>query len=235
MNTMKFNARRLLQGAAALVLLGALGGCAASWKQVSDKKPFKGPSRAYIVNLPDQWKRAPTDDTDHLVLTREGLYLQQIRLLKYPLKEAFPVIAQSKAMTAEAWSDLLPEELADWQYKQLKAGVNPAMVVRKDELKGILGAFQPQDGKPADATSVQIRLDPSVIDGRPVFELETRSFNSWGLEYRTLSYGYVHEKHWWLLQYSAPALLYFDRDLPTFQAFKASLKIKESCFLFCSD
>ncbi len=217
------------------VVVMSLGGCAASWQQVSTKRPFKGPSRAYVVNLPDQWKRAPTDDTDHLVLTREGLYLQQIRLLRYPLKQAFPVVEQSRSMTPEAWADLLPEELADWQYKQLKAGVNPAMVVRKEELKGILAAFQPQDAKPSDATTAQIRMDPAVLDGRPVFELETRSFNTWGLEYRTLTYGFVHEKAWWLLQYSAPSLLYFERDLPTFEAFKSSLKIKESCFLFCSD
>ncbi len=68
-----------------------------------------------------------------------------------------------------------------------------------------------------------------------VFLLETKSHNNWGLEYRTLSYGVVHENSYWLLQYRAPRLHYFDTYLPEFFAFKDTLKLKETCFLFCGE
>ena len=219
-----------------LAAMLALCGCASSWKQVS-AKPFKGPSRAYVVQLPSQWKRAPTTDQDQLVLTRDGLSLQQIRLLKLSYPQAFPSLntTKEKQQGAPAWADLLPEELGEQQYKQLRAGYPVPMDNKKEEFEGILAAFTVNDSQPSDGTTDFIRLEPETLDNKPVFLLETKSYNNWGLEYRTLSYGVVHENNYWLLQYSAPRLYYFDTYLPEFLAFKDSLKLKESCFIFCGE
>ena len=211
-----------------------LSGCAASWKETSSK-PFSGPSRSYIVQLPDQWKRAPTSDSDQLILTRNGLFLQQISILKLPFKRAFPNIDAGKTINQEDWNDILPEELGQYQYQQLKSGYAIRFDVRKEEFEGILSAFTVDSAKPSDPTTQLVRLDPDLIDKKPVFELETTSYNNWGLEYKTLSYGFVHNKNYWLLQYKAPTLYFYDKYLPDFVNFKNSLRLKESCFIFCSD
>ncbi|HEX4855477.1 MAG TPA: hypothetical protein VFV28_01610 [Limnobacter sp.] len=224
--------KHLSFGALAFSLL--LAGCAASWKPVDKEVVFKGPGRAYLVNLPAGWKRAPTKDQDHLVLTRDGLSLQQIAIYRFSLSEPFPAVPATRKFTREDWQLALAEELAGYQLQQLKAGLKVEMESEPVDDDGFLLKFSVTSSLPFPSTVEQTRLVPRVLAQKTSFQLETTSFNNWGLKYNTHSSGFVHEGAYWLVQYSAPALHYWDESLPVFEQFRQSMELKEKCFLFCS-
>lgn len=204
----------------------AVSACSPNWQNLRKEEAFKGPSRAYTALLPADWKRAPTD-SDVLLITRDGLFLQQISVVKASLGTAFP----DKKITA----DTPPQELALLQYKRLREEEPDLAQVQKAETKGVLALFPVNNAKPLAGTTERVVIKPYKVDGRDAFLLETRSYNSWGLEYRSQAIGFVHEGDYWLVRYLAPKLHYAQRDQATFDEFVGKLKLKEKCRVFCSD
>ncbi|MDE2433322.1 MAG: hypothetical protein KGN37_10795 [Burkholderiales bacterium] len=209
-----------------LVASVALAACSPSWQNLRKEETFKGPTRAYTAVLPEGWKRAPTD-SDVLLITRDGLFLQQISVVKYSLDEAF---ADKKIS-----SDTPPQELALLQYKKLRDEEQDLAQVQKAETKGVLALFPVSHAKPLPGTTERVAIKPFKLDGHDAFLLETRSYNSWGLEYQSEAIGVVHEGDYWLIRYLAPKLYYAHRDQVTFDRFLAQFKLKPKCRVFCSD
>lgn len=203
-----------------------LSACAPTWQNVRKEETIKGPSRAYTAVLPEGWKRAPTD-SDVLLITRDGLFLQQISITRVPLSDAFAPVRVT--------ADTPLQELALLQYKALRDQEPEWARTDKEELKGVLGLFPVAHAKPLAGTTERVAIKPFKVDGRDAYVLETRSFNSWGLEYTSQAIGFVHEKDVWLVRYLAPTLHYAKRDQLTFDTFLQRLKLKEKCLLFCSD
>lgn len=210
----------------ALVLSLGLSACSPTWQNVRKEERIEGPGRAYLAWIPADWKRAPTED-DALVITRDGLFLQQISIVRLPLDEAFP----GKKLSA----DTPPQELALMQYKRMREEEPDLVQFQKDETKGVLGLFPVQNAKPLAGTTERVAIKPFKLDGKDGFLLETRSYNSWGLEYRSQSVGVIHEGDYWVVRYLAPTLHYAYRDQATFDDFLKKMKLKEKCRVFCSD
>lgn len=207
-------------------LVLACSACAPTWQNVRKQEAFKGPSRAYVAMLPEDWKRAPTD-SDVLLITRDGLFLQQISITRHRLDEAFA----GTRVTPET----LPAELAALQFKQFRLEEPELARYTKDEGKGVLALFPVAQGKPLPGTTERVAMRAVQVDGRDAFRLDTSSRNGWGLEYVSQSVGFVHEGEYWLVRYLAPKLHYAQRDQATFDGFLAQLKLKPKCFLFCGD
>lgn len=70
----------------AIAVLSA--GCAPKWQNIRKEARFEGPARAYVATLPEGWKRAHTD-SDVLLITRDGLFLQQISVTHHELLADF--------------------------------------------------------------------------------------------------------------------------------------------------
>lgn len=209
-----------------LTLMVSLSACSPTWQNVRKEERIEGPARAYLAWIPADWKRAPTED-DVLVITRDGLFLQQISMVRAPLSEAFP----GKNLSP----DTPPQELALMQYKRMRDEEPDLVQFQKDETKGVLGLFPVQHAKPLAGTTERLAIKPFQLDGKDAYLLETRSYNSWGLEYRSQAIGFIHEGDYWVLRYLAPKLHYAYRDQATFDEFVKKIKLKEKCRVFCSD
>lgn len=209
-----------------LVVCGLLSGCAPTWQNVRKEETIKGPSRAYVAVLPEGWKRAPTD-SDVLLITRDGVFLQQISISRYRLSEAFA----GEKVTA----DTPPEQLGQWQLKRFKEDEPDLVRKVSEESKGVLAMFPVANARPLPGSTEKTALRPFQIGGKDAFRLETRSYNSWGLAYTSQAIGFVHEDAYWLVRYMAPSLYYAQRDQHTFEDFVQKLQLKASCTLFCSD
>lgn len=209
-----------------LILAVQVSACSPNWQNLKKEETIKGPSRAYTAVLPSEWKRAPTDP-EVLLITRDGLFLQQISVVRERLDEAFP----GKKVSAET----PPQELALMQYKKMREEEPDYVQVQKAETKGVLALFPVNNAKPLAGTTERVAIKPYKLDGKDAFLLETRSYNSWGLEYRSQAIGVVHEGDFWLIRYLAPKLHYAARDQLTFDDFLKKMKLKEKCRIFCSD
>lgn len=213
---------RLLTATLSLLLTA----CSSTWQNVHKDEVIRGPSRAYTVVLPEGWKRAPTD-SDVLLITRDGLFLQQISITRHELSKAFP----GEVIT----SDTPPQQLAQWQFNRFKDDEPDLAQKVKEESKGVLALFPINHAKPLAGTQERISIKPILIDGKDAFRLETRSYNSWGLAYSSQSIGFVHADAYWLIRYLAPQIHYFKRDQTTFDEFIQKLHLKATCHIFCSD
>lgn len=211
----------------------ALQGCAASWKNIEKEKTFKGPGRAYVAVLPAGWKRAPTDNQDHLLLTRDGLSLNSIAIYNFDLDEAFPQVAAVEKFDDSDWQEVLPEELSRYQLAQLQAGLKIELEKEKIDEDGFLAVFSVAESMPLPSTVEQVRLLPANIGTARSFRLDTASYNPWGLKYNTESYGFIHEGAYWLIQFSAPDLHWWNVGKPEFDRFKDQIQLTKKCFIFC--
>jgi hypothetical protein len=220
------NTKRTSAWLAIGLLLTSLCACSPTWQNVRKEETIKGPVRAYTAVLPEGWKRAPTD-SDVLVITRDGLFLQQISITKFSLDEAFEGIA----ITA----DIPAQQLAQLQFKRFKADEPDLVRTVSDEKKGLLGMFPVSHAKPLAGTTERLALKPFKVDGKEAYRLETRAYNGWGLAYTSHAVGFVHEDDYWVVRYLAPTLHYAQRDQATFERFLENLKLKAKCRLFCSD
>lgn len=176
--------------------------------------------------LPAGWKRAPTD-SDVLLLTRDGVFLQQISITRHALDEAFP--------GQPIQADTAPQELARLQLKRFQDD-EPALVLHDDdEQEGVLALFPIAQARPLPGSTERQAMRPVQVDGHEAFRLDTRSYNGWGLAYTSEAIGFVHENDYWLVRYLAPTLYYAQRDQATFDAFVQQLRLKRKCLMFCSD
>lgn len=212
-----------------------LPGCASQWEKIEKEQLFKGPGRAYTVVLPTGWNRAPTTDSDHLVLSKDGLSLNQISIYRFDSDKAFPDVPETRRFKSSDWDTTPLDTLASYQARQLRSDLKVRMEKDKPDEEGFLSAFAVIDSLPNPASVEQLEISSAVIDKRPSFRLDTTSLNSWGLRYRTASYGLFHEDDYWLIQYSAPELNEWNKNRPTFERFLNSLQLKKKCVLFCSD
>lgn len=217
---------RRLTSATVVAAVTLLSACAPTWQHVNKQETVKGPTRAYVAVIPEGWKRAPTD-SDVLLITRDGVFLQQISITRRPLEDAFPGRKVSGTTPAQ--------DLALWQYQRMRDEEPDLVRTDKDELKGLMGLFPVNNAKPLAGTTERVAIKPFTQDGVAAFRMDTRSQNGWGLEYLSQSVGFVHQGDFWVVRYLAPRLHYAGRDQATFEAFLANLKLKEKCRLFCSD
>lgn len=224
---------RLMIVITALAGMLALHGCSATWEKVEKDKLFKGPGRAYLAMLPAGWKRAPTENQDHLLLTQDGLSLNSIAIYSFDLDEAFPQVAAVQKFTESDWKDVLPEELSRYQLQQLQAGLKIEMEKEKIDENGFLAVFSVKESLPLPSTVEQVRLLPAMIGDVRSFRLDTVSYNTWGLKYNTESYGFVHEGAYWLIQFSAPDLHWWNIGKPAFDNFRSQIQLKKKCVFFC--
>lgn len=211
-------------GLLAIAVLSA--GCAPKWQNIRKEARFEGPARAYVATLPEDWKRAPTD-SDVLLITRDGLFLQQISVTHHKLDEAFA------GVTLKA--DTAPSEVAALQLRAFREKEQDLARYQEEETKGVLALFPVDHGKPLPGTVERVAIRPYTLDGVDAFKLETRSFNSWGLEYASQSIGFIHENEYWLVRYLAPKLHYAPLDQATFNKFLSDFKLKPKCRVFCWD
>lgn len=184
-----------------LIVTLFLTACAASPRYISEEN-FKGPSRAYEAKLPVGWVRTASD-SDTLLMTRDGLVLQQISVAKLNLKNAF------KKSEREAKEDMLPLELAELQTAELKSANAETQTLDVLELR------------------------PVKIKDVRAYMLRTRYHNKWGLEITRQTYGFIHQGDYFVIHYEAPALYYFEHYRPDFEKFVDGFKPMEKCWLLC--
>jgi len=130
-----------------------------------------------------------------LIVSHDGPLLQTIMVSKAPLKEAFP--KTKKAATEAA----LPAELAEMRIAELKATNEQ------------LAALQ------------VIENEPAIVAGKEGYRLKVAYKSQRGLRYERVIYGVVDKNSSYALDYFAPSLLYFERDLPTFQKVVESFQL----------
>lgn len=211
---------------ALLVVAVLSAGCAPKWQNIRKEARFEGPARAYVATLPEGWKRAPTD-SDVLLITRDGLFLQQISVTHHELDEAFAGVKLT--------TDAAPSELASLQLRSFREKEQDLARYQDEEKEGVLALFPVDHAKPLPGTVERLAIRPFTLDGVDAFKLETRSFNSWGLEYVSQSVGFIHENEYWLVRYLAPRLHYAQLDQGTFDKFLTDFKLKPKCRFFCGD
>lgn len=215
---------KTLVGLTLIALVSA--GCAPKWENIRKDERFEGPSRAYIANLPQGWKRAPSN-SDVLLITRDGLFLQQISVTRHELDKAFDGVKLK--------ADVAPSELAALQLRKFREHEQDLARYVDEEKEGVLALFPVDHAKPLPGTVERVAIRPMQVDKVDAFMLETRSFNSWGLEYASQTVGFIHENEYWLVRYLAPKLHYAKLDQETFNKFMVDLKLKPKCRFFCGD
>lgn len=183
------------------VLILFLNACAPTARFIADED-FKGPSRAYEAKLPVGWVRAATP-SDTLLITRDGVFLQQMGIARLDLDKAFPLTRRA------AKEGMLPLELAELQVAEIKASAPERRALEIMELK------------------------PARIGDARAYRLRARYYNGWGLEILRDTYGFTHLGEYYVVHYEAPALFYYERHRADFEKFLASLRLREKCTFFC--
>jgi hypothetical protein len=101
----------------AAVLAAILVGCASSWRMAEGE--YKVKDLNFMVTLPQDWKRAPNTGKV-VVLSRDGLELQQIRLGRMEMGKELD--NTKKKITG----DMLPQEVAETLIDDLMADFDMA-------------------------------------------------------------------------------------------------------------
>jgi hypothetical protein len=180
---------RLRRAAAGLLLIQV---ACSPWVLINPENThFK--EDGFEVSLPEGWVR-PMFEHDDVILTRDGLPLEQIMVRQRPHKKAFPLLKKP------ASDKLLPSELAELQIAETKRG---------GEIESNL---------------LVLENDPVTIAGREGFRLRLRFVTPKGLPVEQLLYGVCDAKYYYLLGLQAPELYYFDRYRGEFEKMVASFK-----------
>jgi photosystem II reaction center protein PsbP len=148
----------------------------------------------YEVSLPEGWVR-PMFQHDEVVLTRDGLPLEQIMVRQRPNKKAFPRLKKP------ASDKLLPSELAELQIAETK---------REGELMANLEVLE---------------NEPATVAGKQGFRVRLRFVTERALPIEQLLYGVCDEKYYYLLGLQAPEFYYFEKHRAEFEKMVASFKI----------
>jgi hypothetical protein len=104
----------LLASAASLLLL--LGGCVTAPHQwtATGATPYGPPSQGYAVMLPQGWVEISSRDYSGTIVSRHGLDLEIIRIVRTDNDKAFPVLKKSASPDEE------PGQLADDLIAEIK-------------------------------------------------------------------------------------------------------------------
>jgi len=188
MKTMKISTRTI-----ALVLALLLSGCAATWVKVDDAgRHYQG--EHYSTTLPTGWLRLESDDS--LILSKDGILLQNIIIQFRPHEKAFEKIEKDSSST------MLPSELAELTIAEFKATQG--------------------EGLP----SLEIlRNAPVELAGHTGFGIHLRHKTDAGLRVDMLLRGVVDESGFYLIKYSAPTLHYFEHDRQAYESLTESLQL----------
>jgi len=138
------------------------------------------------------------ESDDSLILSRDGILVQHIGIQFKTHAEAFEKIKKTSSPS------MLPSELAALAIAEFKA--------------------TQEEGLP----SLEILHNrPVEMAGRTGFDLHLRYKTDTGLNMDMLLRGIVAESGYYLVEFSAPSLHYFQRDRQHFESFAASLQVKD--------
>ncbi len=115
---------------AALAVLALLAGCA-QWQMVKPGK-FDAPRSGYAVKLPEGWLTPKPAKPDHILLTEDGLGLDEIVINRFDNDKAFPKTKKTVS------PDMLPSDLADVFIAENKQDGNDGTEV-KDNSPALVG------------------------------------------------------------------------------------------------
>lgn len=169
-----------------------LTGCAA-WQLVGSQ--YKWNYAKFEAVLPEGWMKF-NSPTDLLFLTKDGEFLQTIRLFRFAIGKDKELPITKKKFTNE----MLPQEIAELIVNEMSLDQN------KQNLKII-------ENVPAD------------ISGRNGFRLEYIYNTTEKLKLESIMYGFKENKFIYLIRYQAAEQYYFAKDLTTFKDFVNSFKI----------
>lgn len=183
-----------------------------------DAIPFDG----IALKMPAEWVLAPTAG-NRMLLTKEGLVLQQIGVRVSKIDEAFGGhLANAKKNRTIS---VTPFELMELQLIELRSFNSYPIVQTKAELNREKGSFPMVDALPDASTTRKISSRPLLVSGIEGFELFTSSFNVFGLEFRMRTVGVLQGDKYWVFHYQAPALFYFDQSNAVFDNFLGHVKL----------
>ena len=107
---------RMLLLASVAALLLTLGGCVTAphqWTATGDD-PYSPPAQGYAVMLPQGWVEVSSNDYSGTIVSRHGLDLEIIRIIRANNDKAFPSLKKSAAPDEE------PGQLADDLIAEIK-------------------------------------------------------------------------------------------------------------------
>lgn len=169
-----------------------LSACAPmGWQRYEQPTEVEHASKNFKVTLPANWVRYNQAQRDVIVVTRDGLRVQQIMAAYAAHDKAFDRIKKQSSAT------MLSAELAELQIAEMKA-------------LGNLSNLEVLENAPAK------------LGGLPAFRAVTQFKNSDGLAIKIEMLGAVNAKGYYLFQYQAPDLHFFQRDRAVFQGVVAS-------------
>lgn len=172
-----------------------LAGCI-SWKPV-DSKPVTSSGGKYSLNLPVGWNVLAIGTQQ--IASKYGTGLQSFTVRQIALKNAF---GSGKNRTS-ATADMDPRELCEKLVADMKALPN---------------------NETLELTSIQ----PYMLGGRAGFRAELKSkrtFQADGIRYQHVLYGTSNKNGVYILQYEAPVLHYFAKDLPDVEKSATTFKL----------
>ncbi|HEX6829516.1 MAG TPA: hypothetical protein VF104_11130 [Burkholderiales bacterium] len=179
------------RAALVLALAVALAGCP-SWVAIGPENASLK-ENGYEITLPAGWVRM-MDETQEVILTREGVMLEQIAVKSVPHKKAFPRLKKP------ADEKLLPSELAELQIAETK---------RSSQVESNLDVIQ---------------NEPAQIGGRTGFRVRLRFLTPKGIPFEQLLYGVCDQKNYYLLGLQAPGFYYFDAHRADFERMVTSFR-----------
>lgn len=175
----------------ALFLLSLLQACAI-WSK-TDGSRVSGPDNAYSVELPANWARFALLQ-DRILITRDGLNLQTIEVMRLAHDKAFPKIKKQ-------WdAKMLPFELAELIVAEFKTAAEQRTV------------------------NVALNEPAQIGGSIPGVHLRLNFKNDKGLQYQRDAYAFADAKGVYLLAFQAPTLHYFPRDQKVFESVVQSFR-----------
>jgi len=241
--------KRLRYLTALATMTFGLSACAPKWRVVSDEfivvpvrqdaSDFASSSAAKIaadfglpidgipfdgitLKMPAEWVIAPSGG-NRMLLTKEGLVLQQIGVRVSRIDQAFGGHFDSTKKNRTI--PVTPFELMELQLIELRSFNSYPVVQTKAELNREKGSFPMVDALPDASTTRKISSRPISVSGIEGFELVTSSFNVFGLEFRMRTVGVLQGDKYWGFHYQAPALFYFEQSNPVFDNFLSHINL----------
>ncbi|HXK55061.1 MAG: hypothetical protein KDI74_11810 [Gammaproteobacteria bacterium] len=132
---------------------------------------------------------------DVITVTRDGPEIQKIRLRASTHDDAFKTIGEKSS------GGMLPTELAELFIAELK----------KEDSEGL-------------PSLTVLSNEPVSIAGQDAFRIHASYLTSNGLKYELLAVGFVTQKYLYVVSYTAPALVFFQRNRETYEQLLTSLK-----------
>lgn len=184
--------------AIALVAGLVAAGPAGAWKLVEASVPFTHKT-GYSIQYPTGWRWIKMPFGDETLATRDGPALQMISVDFRKHKNAFRALAQ------DSTPEMMPQELAE---KVVAEGAQARSLQNVEVLSN----------------------EPATLAGRPGFRLLVTyrtAVDAGSVRYREIVIGANSPQGIFVINYRAPVLHYFDRDVATFEKSLATFAISD--------